>query len=177
MTTKVGQIYRSGLANRIKEGVEKNSNVFLLSYTRLSAPQLNDIRKVLKKAGADVCVSKNAIAQLALKELKHDKLAQRISGQTAFVLTNKDSAAISKILIKFTKDLENLKLQGGLLEGKVLEKDDIKVLSELPSREVLLAMLLGTLQSPLARLAGALNAKTQELLSILKQLSEKKGGN
>ena len=175
--TKVGQVYRSGLSNRIKEGVEKNSNVFLLNYTKLSAPQMNDFRKSLKKIGADVCVSKVSIAQIALKELKHDKLAERLCGQTAFVLSNKDSVEVSKILVKFTKDAENLKLQGGLLEGKVLESDDIKRLSELPSREVLLAMLLGVLQSPLTRLAGALNAKNQELLSILKQLSEKKGGN
>ncbi len=175
--TKIGQIYRTGLANRVRNGVEKNSNIFLLSYTALSTPQLNDIRKTLKKAGADVCVSKNAIAQLALRELKQDKLADRISGQTAFVLTNKDSIEVSKILIKFTKELESLKLQGGVLEGKLLEREDIKHLSELPSREVLLAMLLGTLQAPLTRLASALNAKSYELLSILKQLSEKKGGN
>ena len=175
--TKVGQVFRASLANRVKAGVDKNSNVFLLSYTRLSAPQMNDLRKTLKKVGADVCVSKNAIAKVALKELKHDKLAERVSGQTAIVLSNKDSVEVSKILIKFTKELENVKLQVGLLEGKILEREDIKRLSELPSREVLLAMLLGTLQAPLTRLAGALNAKTQELLSILKQLSEKKGGN
>jgi large subunit ribosomal protein L10 len=173
---RVGQVYRDTLVNRIKDSVDKKNNTFLLSYTKLSGPQLNDLRKTLKKVGADVCVSKNAIAQIALKNLKHDRLADRVNGQTAFVWSDADSVEISKILIKFAKDIENIKLQGGLLEGKILEKDDVKKLSELPSKQVLLAMLLGTLQSPLTRLAGALNAKNRELLSILKQLSEKKGG-
>ena len=68
-------------------------------------------------------------------------------------------------------------IAGGLLEGKELNKNDVKKLSDLPSREVLLSMLLSTIQSPLTRLAGALNAKTRDLISVLKQLSEKKGGN
>ncbi len=87
------------------------------------------------------------------------------------------SAEISKVLCKFSKECEFVKLSAGLLEGRILNLDDIKKLSELPSKQVLLALLFGTIQAPLTRLAGALNAKTQELLSILKQLSEKKGGS
>ena len=122
-------------------------------------------------------VSKNSIAQKALKELKQDKLAERVVGQTAFIWSNADSVAVSKVLIKFIKDRERVTVPAGIFEGKILEQEDIKRLSELPSREVLLSMLLSTIQAPLTRLAGALNAKTREVLSILKQLSEKKGGN
>ena len=75
------------------------------------------------------------------------------------------------------KDFETVIVQGGLLQGKLIEQADIKKLSELPSRDVLLSMLLSAIQSPLTRLAGALNAKTRDLVSVLKQLSEKKGGN
>ena len=174
---RIGQIVRDRLVDRIKQGVDQNKSVFLISYSKVSGPRINDLRKNLKAIGAQVCVSKNAIAVLALKQLKQDNLAERISGQTAIIWSNADSVEVSKVLIKFIKDLENVRLQGGLLEGTILEKQDIKKLSELPSREVLLAMLLGTLQAPLSRLAGALNAKTRDLLSILKQLSERKGGN
>ncbi len=175
--TKVGQLYRQKLVNRIKDSLDKNSNVFVLSYSKLSGPKANDLRKSLKKAGADVFVAKNSLARLALKDLKHDSLAEKVSGQTAFIWSSSDAVEISKLLIKFTKDAETLKIQGGLLDGQILKQSDVKTLSDLPSREVLLSMLLSTLQSPLSRLASALNAKTQELLSILKQMSEKKGGN
>ena len=95
----------------------------------------------------------------------------------AFVWSQADAVEVAKALVKFAKECENIKIRGGLLDGKILEKDQIIQLSELPSRQVLLTMLLSTIQSPLTRLAGALSGKTQELLSILKQLSEKKGGN
>ena len=167
---KVGQIYRENLANRIKKSVEDSSSIFLISYSHISGPKMNDLRKSLRSIGADVFVSRNTIARQALKELKQETFTERLKGQTAFIWSKSDSAEISKVLCKFIKDCETVKLQGGLLDGRVLEFDDIKRLSELPSRQVLLSILLGTMQAPLTRLAGALNAKTQELFSILKQL-------
>jgi len=174
---RVGVIYREGFVKNIKEHISENKGVFLLSYTKLSSPQISDLRKDLRKAGADVFVSKNALARIALKEVEQEPLAEKISGQTAFVWTAADSAAISKILVKFAKDMKSVAVQGGILDGKLLTEGDVQRLSELPSREVLLSQLLGTIQAPLTRFAGALNAKSRDLLSILKQLGEKKGGN
>lgn len=174
---KVGQILRENLVDQVTEGVDKNKNVFIFTYSNVSSFQIGELRKKMKQAGADVYVSKNAIAQIALKNLKHDVLAERIKGQTAFVWTSADSAQISKILVGFAKECEQVKLQGGLLEGKILEQNDIKKLSDLPSREVLLAQLLGTIQAPVTRIMFCMNAKSRDLLSILKQYSEKKGGN
>lgn len=174
---RVGQLYRDNLREHIKQGVEKNTGIFLFSYSRVSSPQITNLRKSLRQTGARMFVSKNSLAQKALKELKQEELAQKINGQTAFIWGGSDSVEVSKILVKFAKDFEYVVLQGGMLEGRLLKKEDIKKLSDLPSRQVLLAMLLGSLQAPLSRLAGALNAKTRDLLSLLKQLSEKKGGN
>jgi len=173
---KVGQLFREGLVNQIKKGIDENANVFLLSYSNISGIKISGFRKNLEQADADVFVSKNSAAQVALKELKHDKLAERISGQTAFVWSNKDAVEIAKLIVKFEEEVKNIEFKGGLIEGKEIEPSDIKKLSDLPSKEVLLAMLFSAIQSPLTRLAGALNAKTRDLLSILKQLSEKKGG-
>jgi large subunit ribosomal protein L10 len=174
---KVGQFYREALVNQIKTGVTESDNMFLLSYSRVSGLQMNDLRKNLKQKGAKVCVTKNSVVRLALKDIQQEGLSEKVSGQTALIWGGADSAEISKILVNFVKGSEHIIIQGGLLQSRVLRGDDVKKLSELPSREVLLAMLLGVIQSPLTRLAGALNAKTRELLSILKQLSEKKGGN
>jgi len=174
---KVGQIYRESLTKEITSGLNSNKSMFLLGYTKVSSPKIDQLRKSLKKSGADVYVSKNSIAKRALKKAEYVDLADKVSDQTAFILTNSDSAEISKILINFTKGLESVNIKGGVLDGRIIAGDDVKRLSDLPSREVLLAMLLGTIQAPLTRFAGALNAKTRELLSILKQLSEKKGGS
>lgn len=173
---RVGQIFRESVYRDLKKGFKENGSIFLLTYSKLTSTKIGDLRKNLKSAGAHVVVSKNRLAQIALKELGHNQLAERVGGQTAFIWSNKDSAEISKILIKFVKDIETVALKGGLLQGKIIEEGDIKRLSDLPSREVLLAQLLGTIIAPLTRLAYVLNAKTIDLLSIIKQLSEKKGG-
>ena len=174
---KVGKLFRKSLKENIKTGIEKNKGVFLVSYTAVSAAQMNTFRKDLKRLGAKVLVSKNRIAKLALTELKQNQLADGLKGQTAFVWGDGDSAEISKALFKFIKTCEGMVVQGGVLEGSPLRKEDVKRLSDLPSRDVLRSQVLQVILSPLTRLAGALNAKSRDLLSILKQLSEKKGGN
>ena len=177
-TEKVGRILRESLVNNIKEGFENNTSIFFLSYSSVSATQMDSLRKDLKQLGTQVYVSKNRIARIALEELNFKKLAEDIDGQTAFAWSNEDSAEISKVLMKFSKDAKSVSIYGGLLDGAILNKDEIKRLSDLPAKNVLRAQVLQVMLSPLTRLATILNSKTRDLLAILKQLSEKKeGGN
>lgn len=176
-TQKVGKVLRSSLLKGIKDGVQNNQAVFLMSYTKLSSSKMDGLRKNLHKVGASLHVPKNRVAKIALKELKNDQLADTIKGQTAFIWTSSDAVTVAKALVKFVEQFETVKLNGGLLDGALLEKGDIKRLSDLPAKEVLQAKLLGLLNAPASRLLNALNAKSRDLLSILKQYSEKKGGN
>ena len=172
----VGQLFREKLVSRVRNGIEENSSVFLLNYNKVAAVNIAELRKRLKEEGADVYVSRNSLARLALRDSKYNEIVKKIEEQTAFVLSNSEADSIAKRLIKFINEHKNIKVSGGLLKGRVLSAADVNVLSELPSKNVLLSMLLSVIQSPLIRLAGALNANTQNLLSVLKQLSEKKGG-
>ena len=173
---RVGQLIREGIADKVRQNVEEHSTTFLVSYTKVSAQKMNVVRKALSAAGAKVYVSKNRIAEKALQELKLDEISKKITSQIAFVWSNKDSAEVAKALVTLSKDIEGLHVQCGIIDGKVAEQSDVIRLSDLPSREVLLTMLAQTIQAPLVRLAGALNGKTRDLISIIKQLSEKSGG-
>lgn len=173
----IGKLFRKSLLDSVKDGVEKNGNTFLLSYSSVNASQMDKLRKELSRFGAKVYVSKNRIAQIALQEVKQPQLADLVTGQTALVWSSGDAAVVSKALVKFVDGCQGMSIQGGLLNGSILRKTDIKRLSDLPSREVMLSQLLQVMVSPISKLAGDLNAKTRELMSILKQLSEKKGGN
>lgn len=174
---KVGQIFRQGLLNSVKNGITESQGTFVISYSSLAADQMDDFRKTMKDLGVKIYVSKNRIAKLALKELKYEDLAEDIKDQTAFAWTNEDAAAVSKALVEFEKSFESVEIKGGLLDGVILKQADIRRLADLPAKEVLQAQLLSTIIAPLTRLVGALNAKSRDLLSILKQLSEKKGGS
>ncbi len=173
---KVGRLIRESVINRISKGVKDRQNTFLVSYSRVSSLEMSDFRKALTQAGAEIYVSKNRIAQKALKDLDVVELGNKIQDQIAFVWSDKDSGEVAKVLVKFAKDLEGLNVQGGVLEGRAVTESEVQKLSDLPSREVLLTMLVQTIQAPLTRLAGALTGKTRDLLSLLKQLSEKAGG-
>ncbi|MBI3601689.1 MAG: 50S ribosomal protein L10 [Candidatus Omnitrophica bacterium] len=169
---KVGQLYRQRIADTVKDGVTKKSNTFLVSWCGVSSAKMGSLRKDLKRKKADVLISKTSVARIALKNSNYENLAKRLNGQTAFVLSDTDASEVSRILVKFAKDCEGFIVQGGLFNGDVISPEQVKTLSDLPPREVLLAKFIGTLQAPVTRFAGALNTKTRNFILILKQKSD-----
>ena len=172
---KVGTIYRQKMANSVKEGISKKSSTFVVSYRGISSAKMNILRKDLRRKKAEVLVSKTSVARIALKEANQESLAASIEGQMALILSNADASEVSKVLVNFAKNYEGFVVRGGVLDGAFLTEEEVKTLSSLPSREALLAKLMGTMNAPLTRFAGALNGKTRDMISILKQKSEKGG--
>jgi large subunit ribosomal protein L10 len=160
------------MASSVKSGVSEKSSTFVVSYRGISSAKMNILRKDLKRKKAEVLVSKTSVARIALKEAKYEDLAGSIEGQMALILSNADASEVSKVLVKFSKDYEGFIVRGGVLDGAFLTEEEVKTLSSLPSREVLLAKLLGTMSAPLTRFAAGLNSKTRDLISILKQKSD-----
>jgi large subunit ribosomal protein L10 len=124
-----------------------------------------------------MCASRNSLVRVAFKGTNYSTLTDGLVGQTAVIFTSADPVDVAKILVDFAKKNQTFIFCGGVLDKSLLRKEDIARISSLPPKEVLIAQLLGTLQSPMTRLARALNGKTTELILILKQLSEKRGGN
>ena len=174
---KIGKIYRDKMVKTIKDGVEKDKACVVVNYQKVSSGDLSKLRKTLRQKKARMCSSRNSLMRVAFKGTPYVSLTEGLSGQTAVIFTSGDPADIAKVLVEFAKKNENFVFCGGVLENSLLRKEDIKRISDLPSKEVLIAQLLGTLQAPMTRLARALNGKTTELILILKQLSEKRGGN
>ena len=101
------------------------------------------------------------------------ELADMLEGPTAIVLEKGDSIAIAKAIFEFAKTHENLKVNGGVFDGKVINGKDLKAIAALPSKEVLLAKLLGTLQAPMVNLVSVLQAPMRDLVGVLDQISKK----
>ncbi len=174
---KIGKIYREKITKKLQDGVEKQSSAFVINFRNVSSGEICTLRKTLQQKNAKVYLSRNSLARVGLKGSLLASITDNLDGQTLFVWTNSDPVEVSKILVKFAGKNENIAIRGGVVSSQLLMKSDIKRLSDLPAKEVLLAQLLGTLQSPMTRFARVLNGKTVELLSILKQISEKRGGN
>ena len=171
---KAGRIIRSNWLKQIEDGLQNHDVVVMVGFRGLSCTEMDALRLSLRRSKARLFVARNRLAQRALAERQYNRLAQALADQVAFVFTNEDAVTVAKTLMERVKDNERITIKGGVLQGRELNAQDVKQLSELPAKEVLQSQLLAVIIAPVTRLAGALNAKTADLLSILKQYSEQK---
>lgn len=116
------------------------------------------LRKELRENGVDYFVVKNTILRRAIDGTSVQEIESVLEGTTAIALSNEDYTAAARILCKFAESHENFKIKTGFLDGKVIDLDTIDSLAKLPSKEVLLATVLGAFQAPIAAFARAVQA-------------------
>ena len=152
----------------VSEIVEKLKNaecMMVVSYSGLTVEQVTELRKQCRENDVHYCVLKNRLVNRALQELKIEGLENLLEGPNAFVFSEKDVTAGPKIISQFIEKnkLTSLEIKGGLLGTEVMDVKTIKDLAATPSREELLATMVGCLVSPVSALA-----------SVLEQIAEKK---
>lgn len=142
----------------IKEKLEKAQSVVLASYQGLTVEQDTNLRKSLREAGVEYKVYKNTLVTLAAKELGFDGIVEYLEGPVSIAFGYEDSTAPARILNDFAKENKKLELKAAIVEGTVYNKEQTEQLAAIPSREVLLAKLLGSIKSPLSNFAYLLSA-------------------
>lgn len=162
------------VADELRECFQKAQGVFIADYRGLKVSQLTELRFALKKSGAEFKIVKNRLALRALEPEVAKQLEKSFDDMTGVALSYGDVAAGAKTLTGFAKTNDKLKLRAGFVEGRVISTADIKALSELPSREDLLAMLLGALQGVPAGFVRVLNAVPGGFVNVLDALKRKK---
>jgi len=161
----------------IKEITSRLNNAETLIVTRykgLSAQDINELRKELKKITGEYMVVKDSMAKLALKDGSNNRIAEFIQGEVGIIMYKNDPGIISKMIVKFSKDHEPFKIYGGFSSGEILTNQDIAAIASLPSREVLLTKLANVLNSPIQGLAASLNGIICKLAYALNAVKEKK---
>jgi len=156
----------------IKELVDKFSHqksVVFFDYTGLKVSQSQELRGKLREEGIDCQITKKTLIDLALEKagLKNIKVKE-MAGQIGLVFGYKDEILPAKILYDFSKENESLKILSGLIKGEYLENEAILELARLPSKQELLAKLVGSISSPMFGLHNALQSNLQKLIYILK---------
>lgn len=140
----------------------KNAKIVLLAdYRGINVLDVTALRTKLRKANGEYLVIKNNITKRALEECKVEGLDQCLEGPTAVIIGNEDYLAPAKAIYEFAKDNEFYKIKGGVIEGKVTSAEEIITLAKLPSREVLIAKLAGSLLGNITKLAIALDQVAQ----------------
>ncbi len=146
------------VVDEVTAKLNEASAVFVSEYRGLTVGQLAELRRPLRDAGAEHKVYKNTLVKLAATNAGKEGLQEYLLGPTALTFVTGDVAAAAKALTEQAKATPALVLKGGMMGDTVMTADDLKVLANLPSREVLLAKIAGAFQAPLVKTAGLLSA-------------------
>lgn len=153
----------------LRQRLDGVKTVMLTEYRGLTVAQLSELRKQLRAVRAEYKVVKNRLARLAGAELGFEALRPHLKGPTALVIAKDDPVAVAKTLTTFAKTNQALAIKVAVVDGQLVTPDGIKALSDLPSREVLRAQIVGLIQGPLTQLVTILAATQRELAYILDQ--------
>lgn len=151
----------------------------LTDYRGLNVKSMTELRRTLTQAGVEYKVVKNTLTLRAAKESGIEGLDSILTGPTAIAFGYEDEVVAAKLLAEFAKTHKQLELKAGVLEGKVLSAQDVKALADLPSKEVLLAKLLGSMQSPISGFVNVLQGNIRNLvyaLEAVRKLKEEQAG-
>ena len=159
---------------KIKEDLGSIDAMWVVDYRGLSVKEVSDLRSKIREAGAGMKVYKNTLMHIALAELDLPAMDQILEGPSAFVLSGEDPVASAKVLKDFAKTNKNLAIKGGMMDGLFVDAEQVQAIASLPSREELIAKLLGTISNPLVQTVRVLNAPMEAFARCVSQIAEQK---
>ncbi len=157
-------------AAEIDERVSGALYMILADYTGMDMPMTTELKASLRENGASYNVVKNRMLNRALPA----DASELLKGQTAMIYGEGDVVEVAKVIKKFTASNKKPVVKGGFVEGKAVSAEDVVELAKLPPKDVMRAMLLGTLQAPCSQLVGVLDQKVASLVYVLSAVKDKK---
>ncbi len=145
------------LVSEISDKISNSASTVVVEYRGLTVKEVTELRKLLRDENCEFVVYKNTMVQRASEQLGYHDLLESLTGPNAVALSS-DAVAPARILCKFAKKHENLVVKAGVVDGKVVNSNELKALSTLPNKEGMISMLLGCLQSPIRSFAATVKA-------------------
>ena len=146
--------------------------VVVAHYAGITVAQMQDLRAKLRAVGGSVRVAKNKLAKIALEGKPAEKMGDLLTGMTVMSYSE-DPVAAAKVCEAYAKTNENFVIIGGAMGNTILDQAGVKAVAQLPSREELIAQIVGMIGSPASALAGAIGAPAANIASILSTIEEK----
>ena len=168
MTKEQKKVYIDEMSKQF----ENSKAVMVTHYQGLTMPQMDELRSKMREHGIIFKITKNRITKLALEKTRCKDLANLFTGPTA-VAFGEDAIISARILSKFAKDNENLKLIGGIMENEVLDKAGVQNVATLPTLDEARANIVGILNAPASKLVSILLARSEKMSSLSAENSEK----
>lgn len=149
---------KKAVVEEIKGKIQAANSVVLVDYKGLTVAQDTELRANFRKSGVEYKVYKNRLAKIAFNELGYNQFDDSFEGPTAIAFGMEDSVAPARITYEGIKKFNKMQAKCGLMDGGFMDEAQVKVIASLPSKEVLLAKMLGSMLAPISKLAYVLNA-------------------
>ncbi|WP_317855702.1 50S ribosomal protein L10 [Chakrabartyella piscis] len=145
------------IVNEIKEKLNGAASVVMVDARGLTVEQDTILRKQLREAGVEYKVYKNTMVNWAIQGTEFEGLSSYLSGPSAFAFSYEDATTGAAVLSKVAKEMQELEFKAGVVEGVVYDAEGMKLVAEIPSRDVLLSKLLGSFKSPMSSFARVID--------------------
>ena len=151
---------------------ESSGVVVVAHYEGLTVAEMQDLRAQMREAEGSVRVAKNRLAKIALEGKPNAHLTDLLSGMTVFAYSE-DPTAAARVMDKYAKDNDKLQILGGAMGENILDRAGVTTVSKMPSREELIASIVGCIGAPASNIAGAIGAPASNIASIVSTIEEK----
>ena len=163
----------------LKEKLTSCKGAVLTTYSGLTVAEDTALRVELRNAGVSYHVVKNTMTRIAATEAGLDGIVSHLEGTTALAISMEDAVAPARVICDFIKknnleDQAKLVVKVGIVEGSVISADEVKAISNLPSKEVLIGKLLGSIQAPLSNTVGVMGSMLRSIVTVLDAVRKQK---
>lgn len=165
---------KEALVDSLKKDLTLANGFYVLGYKGVSVGQLQILRRKLRDHGAALRVIKMRLAKRVLEQEEFSNLVPYLREQRGVVFAFREPVAIAKVINDYAKECQQLEIVVGHVENEFFDTHAVRQLASLPSREVLIAQLLGMMQSPIVQTVGLCNAMLVRLLFVIKQIAQKR---
>jgi large subunit ribosomal protein L10 len=170
---------KEAIVSEIEEKISNSHSIVIVDYRGLSVSEVTELRSQFRDNDIDYKVYKNTLMRRAFTNLGHEDMLEYLTGPNAIAFANSDATASAKVTTKFAKENTKLEIKAGLLGDKVLDVDGISKLAKIPTREVLIGKLVGSLSSPISNFVNTTQQLThtplRNLIHVAETLAERQG--
>ncbi len=157
MASQANLEQKKQVVEELKGKIQAAKGIVVLDYKGLNVAEDTAFRKDLRAAGIDYQVLKNTLVKIAFNELGYNQFDEALNGPTAVAFHNSDAVAPAKVVMDNAKKFNKMKAKCGMVEGEFVDEAGVKAIASIPSREILLAKMLGSMLAPISGLARCLN--------------------
>ena len=165
---------KSNWLMKSKEKLKALKVLYLLITESLTVEEVTELRSKYREANVEYKVYKNTMMRRAFEELGQTEISEYLVGPSAIAFSLEDPVSAAKVTAEFAKEHEAFEIKSGIVDGKLISKEEVEGLAKLPSKEVLVAKLLGSMNSPIQGLVNVLNGNIRGLAVVLNAIAEKK---